>query len=45
MRVLNGTFSYIDVVPTDLDQLEDREFTEGYSPSHYLDRLRENEFE
>ena len=45
LRVLNGTFTYIDVAPTDLDKLEDREFTEGYSPSHYLDLLRENEFD
>ncbi len=45
LRVLNGTFTYIDdVAPADLDQLQDREFTEGYSPSEYLDRLRENEF-
>ena len=43
-RVLNGTFSYIDVAPTDIDQLEDGEFTEVYSPSEYLERLRENEF-
>ena len=45
LRILNGTFSYIDVAPIDLDRLEDREFTEGYSPSEYLDRLRENEFD
>ena len=44
LRVLNGSFSYIDVAPTDIDQLEDRKFTEGYSPTEYLDRLRENEF-
>ena len=45
LRVLNGTSTYIDdVAPADPDQLEDREFTEGYSPSEYLDRLRENEF-
>ena len=44
LRVLNGIFTYIDVAPTDLDQLEDRDFTEGYSPSEYLDRLRENDF-
>ena len=45
LRVLNGDLTYIDdVAPADLDQLEDREFTEGYSPSEYLDRLRENEF-
>ena len=45
LRVLNGTFTYTDdVAPADLDQLQDREFTEGYPPSEYLDRLRENEF-
>jgi len=44
LRLIDGTISYIDVPAVDLDRLEDKDFTEGYSPSEYLDRLRENEF-
>lgn len=44
LRVVEGVISYIDVPAVNLDSLEDKDFTEGYSPSEYLDRWRENEF-
>lgn len=44
LRVVDGTISFIDVPDVDLDRLEDKEFTESYSPREYLERLRENEF-
>ena len=44
LRMVGGTVAFIDVAPVYLDKLEDRDFTEGYSVSEYLDRLRENEF-
>lgn len=43
LRVLNGRVTYIETDPVDLDRLEDQDFTEGYSVSEYLDRLREGE--
>lgn len=44
LRVMNGTVSFIESPRVDLDKIEDKEFTEGYSVNEYLDRLRENEF-
>jgi hypothetical protein len=44
LRVVDGLISYIDVGEVDLSRLDDTGFTEGYSPSDYLDRLREGEF-
>lgn len=44
LRVVNGTVAYIESEEIDLNKIEDKEFTGGYTVSEYLDRLRENEF-
>ena len=44
IRVRDGNVAFIESTTVDLDKIEDKEFTGGYSVSEYLDRLRENEF-
>jgi hypothetical protein len=43
LRVVNGRVTYIESDTVDLDRIEDDGFTERYSVSEYLDRLREGE--
>jgi hypothetical protein len=44
IRVVDGAVSFITATEVSLQDLRDKEFTEGYSVSEYLDRLQENEF-
>ena len=44
IRILDGTVAFIETTEIDLNKIEDKNFTEGYAVSEYLDRLQENEF-
>ena len=44
IRVRDGNVAFIESATVDLDKIEDKEFTGGYTVNEYLDRLRENEF-
>lgn len=43
-RVFDGRISFIEPAQVDLSDVRDENFTEGYSVTEYLDRLREGDF-
>ena len=44
IRIVDGYVSFLVDTDVSLQDVDDKDFTEGYSVSEYLDRLQENEF-